>query len=91
MRIFCTSRKFEALNAGRPYGQMISKKMVAMVGNAIYTAEKDADQLFAKAGIAQIGNYASGISESDPNSYLFFGGQTYANAGQGGKANDPAD
>jgi ABC-type branched-subunit amino acid transport system substrate-binding protein len=62
--------------------KLISDKVAATVGNAIYTSEKTSDELFKKAGIAQIGNYASGISETDPNSYLFFGGQTYANAGQ---------
>jgi branched-chain amino acid transport system substrate-binding protein len=62
--------------------QMISSGMVAMVGNALYTAESYGDTAFRSAGIAQIGNTPSGISETDPNSYLFFGGQTYANAGQ---------
>ncbi|TNC20597.1 ABC transporter substrate-binding protein [Amycolatopsis alkalitolerans] len=62
--------------------QLINDKVVATVGNATYTSEKTADELFARAGIAQVGNWASGVSERDPNSYLFFGGQTYANAGQ---------
>jgi branched-chain amino acid transport system substrate-binding protein len=62
--------------------QMIAAHPAAMVGNALYTAESYGDSAFRAAGIAQIGNYPSGISETDPNSYLFFGGQTYANAGQ---------
>jgi ABC-type branched-subunit amino acid transport system substrate-binding protein len=62
--------------------EMVSKHMVAMVGNTIYFAEAYADESFRAAGIAQIGNWASGISEQDPNSYLFFGGQTYVNAAQ---------
>jgi ABC-type branched-subunit amino acid transport system substrate-binding protein len=62
--------------------QMIAAHPAAMVGNALYTAEGYGDSAFRSAGIVQIGNYPSGISETDPNSYLFFGGQTYANAGQ---------
>lgn len=62
--------------------QMIAAHPAAMVGNALYTAEGFGDSAFRAAGIAQIGNYPSGVSETDPNSYLFFGGQTYANAGQ---------
>jgi branched-chain amino acid transport system substrate-binding protein len=62
--------------------QMIAAHPAAMVGNALYTAEGYGDSAFRAAGIAQVGNYPSGISETDPNSYLFFGGQTYANAGQ---------
>jgi branched-chain amino acid transport system substrate-binding protein len=62
--------------------QMIAAHPAAMVGNALYTAEGYGDSAFRAAGIVQIGNYPSGISETDPNSYLFFGGQTYANAGQ---------
>jgi branched-chain amino acid transport system substrate-binding protein len=61
---------------------IIGDKVTATVGNALYTAEGFGDSAFKAAGIAQIGNYPSGISETDPNSYLFFGGQTYANAGQ---------
>jgi hypothetical protein len=61
---------------------MVANGMVAMVGNALYVAEGSDDEAFRNAGIAQVGNYPSGISETDPNSYLFFGGQTYANAGQ---------
>ena len=61
---------------------IINDKVTATVGNALYTAEGFGDSAFKAAGIAQVGNYPSGVSETDPNSYLFFGGQTYANAGQ---------
>lgn len=61
---------------------MIAAHPAAMVGNALYTAEGFGDSAFRAADIAQIGNYPSGVSETDANSYLFFGGQTYANAGQ---------
>jgi len=62
--------------------QMTGAGVAAMVGDALYTAESFGDSAFRSAGIVQIGNYPSGVSETDPNSYLFFGGQTYANAGQ---------
>jgi ABC-type branched-subunit amino acid transport system substrate-binding protein len=62
--------------------QMAGAGVSAMVGDALYTAEGFGDSAFRSAGIAQIGNYPSGVSETDPNSYLFFGGQTFANAGQ---------
>lgn len=62
--------------------QLISDKVAATVGNANYTAEQAVADLYRNAGIAQVGNYPSGISETDANSSLFFGGQVYANAGQ---------
>ena len=62
--------------------KMISSGMVAMVGNALYTAESFGDAAFRAAGIAQIGNTPSGISETDPNSYLLYGGNIFANAGE---------
>lgn len=61
---------------------MIKAKVVATAGSANYTAEKAVADLFRAAGIPQIGDYPSGIGETDPNSYLLFGGQIYANAGQ---------
>ncbi|HEX4253782.1 MAG TPA: ABC transporter substrate-binding protein [Streptosporangiaceae bacterium] len=62
--------------------KMLGDHVAATVGNADYTAEDTADAAYRSAGIAQIGDYPSGYGQVDPNSYLFFGGQTYANAGQ---------
>lgn len=79
--VFCNSD----LNPNQDHAcalQMINDHVAATVGNAIYTTEAESDLLFRKAGIAQIGNWASGVSESDPNSYLLWGGQNYDNAAQ---------
>ena len=79
--VFCNS----GLNPNQEHAcveQMINDHVAATVGNAIYTTEGESDLLFRQAGIAQIGNYASGVSESDPNSYLLWGGQNFDNAAQ---------
>jgi ABC-type branched-subunit amino acid transport system substrate-binding protein len=62
--------------------QLVSDKVAATVGSANYTAEKAVDDLMRNAGIPQLGDTPAGISETDPNSYLFWGGQSYANAAQ---------
>jgi branched-chain amino acid transport system substrate-binding protein len=61
---------------------LISDGVVATVGDIDYSAEKDANELYQAAGVAQIGDTPSGFSETDPNSYLFWGGQSYVNAAE---------
>jgi ABC-type branched-subunit amino acid transport system substrate-binding protein len=61
---------------------LIGDHVAATVGNSNYTNEKAANALYKSAGVAQIGNTPAGYSESDPNSYLFWGGQNYINAAE---------
>jgi branched-chain amino acid transport system substrate-binding protein len=61
---------------------LIGDHVAATVGDSDYTNEKTANALYRSAGVAQIGDTPAGFSESDPNSYLFWGGQNYVNAAE---------
>lgn len=61
---------------------LIGDHVAATVGDSNYTNEKTANSLYRSAGVAQLGDTPAGYSESDPNSYLFWGGQNYINAAE---------
>lgn len=79
--VFCN----EALDPNKAEActrQLIGDHVIAFVGNQPLAAEANVDKLLRSAGIANVAASSYGPSDSDPNSYLLFGGQNYANGAQ---------
>jgi ABC-type branched-subunit amino acid transport system substrate-binding protein len=68
-------------NKARACGnRMVSDKVLMTVGNQPLAAEANVDKILADAKIANVADSSYGPSDSDPNSYMIFGGETYQNA-----------
>ena len=78
--IFCN----EALDPNKAVAcarQLMGDHVIAFVGNQPLAAEANVDELL-RQGIANVAPSSYGPSDSDPNSYLLFGGQDFVNAAQ---------
>jgi branched-chain amino acid transport system substrate-binding protein len=62
--------------------KMVSDHVMAMVGDYVVTADAEVATIFRNAGIANVAANTLGPLQTDPNSYLLDGGQTYYNAAQ---------
>jgi ABC-type branched-subunit amino acid transport system substrate-binding protein len=62
--------------------QLIADHVIAFDGNQPLAAEANVDELMRSAGIANVAPSSYGPTDSDPNSYELFGGQTFVNAAQ---------
>jgi branched-chain amino acid transport system substrate-binding protein len=71
--------------------QMVADKVIATAGGANLAAEADVDTILRDAGVPQIGNWSLGPSDTDPNSYLLFGGSGFVNAAAAVAASEVGD
>lgn len=63
--------------------KMVSKHVMAMVADSVVTAEGDVNKIFDAAGIPQVATISySGVSLSDPNTYMDIGDELYSIAAQ---------